>query len=162
MTTEPTDIIQLPDDDEDELPKGAGDEGTTSSTPRSFTRRVPSSRTPRVLPAPMPQEPGGSSQAGAISTALLSTTLPLVSTLPASGLAGQSQVLIPPTVSSTPVSNVFTLHHVPEDQAGASKGAMIQANLMMQHLKEVYEGSKLAYDASIALQANVRVSAIVS
>jgi hypothetical protein len=70
--------------------------------------------------------------------------------------------MIPPAASPTPASNVFVLHHVPEDQTGASKEAMIQTSLMIHHLKEVYEGSKLAYDASTALQANVRVSAIVS
>ena len=98
----------------------------------------------------------------AISTAPLSSAPPLVSTLPASGPAGQSQLLIPPTASSTPASTVFTLHHVPEDQDGASKEAMIQAGLVMDRLKVVYDTSKAAYDASSALQANVRVSGIVS
>jgi hypothetical protein len=39
---------------------------------------------------------------------------------------------------------------------------MIQAGQMMLRTKEAYEASKLAYDASSALQANVRVSGIVS
>ena len=65
-------------------------------------------------------------------------------------------------MSPTPSQNVSTLHHVLENQTGASKEAMIQANLMMQRLKEAYESSKLAYDASTTFQANVRVSANVS
>jgi hypothetical protein len=39
---------------------------------------------------------------------------------------------------------------------------MIQAEHMMRRTKEAYEASKMAYDASSALHANVRVSAIVS
>ena len=54
------------------------------------------------------------------------------------------------------------MHHVPEDQVGVAKEAMIQAGLMMDRLKVVYDTSKAAYDASYALQANVQVSGIVS
>ena len=38
----------------------------------------------------------------------------------------------------------------------------MQAEHMMQRTKEAYEASKLAYDASSALRANVQVSALVS
>ena len=38
----------------------------------------------------------------------------------------------------------------------------MQAEHMMQRTKEAYEASKLAYDASLALWANVQVSALVS
>ena len=54
------------------------------------------------------------------------------------------------------------MHHVLEDQVGVAKEAMIQAGLMMDRLKVVYDTSKAAYDASSALQANVRVSGIIS
>lgn len=50
---------------------------------------------------------------------------------------------------------LFGLYHVLEDQVRASKEAMIQVTLMTKRLKDVY-------DASLALVANVRVSAIVS
>jgi hypothetical protein len=63
---------------------------------------------------------------------------------------------------STPPTVVYPLYRVPEDQTGAAKEAMIQAEHMMRRTKEVYEASKMAYDASSALHANVRVSAIVS
>ena len=39
---------------------------------------------------------------------------------------------------------------------------MIEAEFMMLRTKEAYEASKLAYDASSALRANVQVSALVS
>jgi len=61
-----------------------------------------------------------------------------------------------------PSQTIFTLHRTPEDQTGAAKEAMIQAEFMMLRTKEAYEASKLAYDASSALRANVQVSALVS
>jgi hypothetical protein len=72
----------------------------------------------------------------------------------------QAPVLL--AVSPLPPQSTFSLYHVPEDQTGAAKEAMIQAEHMMRHTKEAYEASKLAYDASSALRANVRVSALVS
>ena len=54
------------------------------------------------------------------------------------------------------------MHHILEDQVGAAKEAMIQAGLMMDRLKVVFDTSKAAYDVSSALQTNVRVSGIAS
>ena len=72
------------------------------------------------------------------------------------------QVPVPPTASPLSSQTIFSLHRVPEDQTGAAKEAMMQAEHMMQRTKEAYEASKLAYDASSALRANVQVSALVS
>ena len=74
--------------------------------------------------------------------------------------ASQTPVLV--TASPAPSQTIFSLHRVLEDQTGAAKEAMIQAEHMMQWTKEAYEASKLAYDASSALRANVQVSALVS
>jgi hypothetical protein len=79
---------------------------------------------------------------------------------PPQALVSQAPVLL--AVSPLPPQSTFSLYHVPEDQTGAAKEAMIQAEHMMRHTKEAYEASKLAYDASSALRANVRVSALVS
>ena len=65
-------------------------------------------------------------------------------------------------MSLAPPSTPFALHHTPQDQVGAAKEAMIQAGLMMDRLKVVFDTSKAAYDTSSALQTNVRVSGIVS
>ena len=54
------------------------------------------------------------------------------------------------------------MHHIPEDQVGAAKEVMIQAGLMMERMKVVYENSNAAYDASSALETHVRVSTIIS
>jgi hypothetical protein len=82
-------------------------------------------------------------------------------------LAPASQVPIPEVSilqTTTPARSPipFSLHRIPEDQTGAAKEAMMQAEHMMQRTKEVYEASKLAYDVSTALRANVQVSALVS
>ena len=122
----------------------------------------PSGQMTHTLPEPALQEPGGSSRVGVSFAAPPSIAQPLVSTAQASVPTRRPQVLIPLAAPPTPASSAFTLHHVPEDQIGAGKEAMIQAGLMMQRLKEVYDANKSAYDASSALQANVRVSAIVS
>ena len=54
--------------------------------------------------------------------------------------------------------SLFTMHHVPEDQAGAAKEAIRQAGIMMEQLKTTQDASQAAYDASSALQRNVQVS----
>ena len=77
-------------------------------------------------------------------------------------LANPPQAPVSQVVSPLPPQTTFPLYLIPEDQTGAAKEAMIQAEHMMQHTKEAYEASKLAYDASSALRANVRVSALVS
>ncbi|KAE8778667.1 hypothetical protein D1007_48434 [Hordeum vulgare] len=54
--------------------------------------------------------------------------------------------------------SALTLQHILEDQTGAGKEAMIQAHQMMMQTKEANEASRLAYDASSTLHANVRKS----
>ncbi|KAE8797504.1 hypothetical protein D1007_27363 [Hordeum vulgare] len=56
----------------------------------------------------------------------------------------------------TPSTLAYSMQHVPEDQTGVAKEAMIQAELMMQQTREAYEASKLAYDAGSVLQANIQ------
>ena len=60
--------------------------------------------------------------------------------------------------ASVDPSSLFTVHHVPEDQVGATKEAIRQAGIMMEQVKVVREASQAAYDASSTLQSNVQVS----
>nr|XP_020181199.1 aspartic and glutamic acid-rich protein-like [Aegilops tauschii subsp. strangulata] len=83
---------------------------------------------------------------------------PAASTAQAPTPIAQLQVSAPPATSSIPTSPLFVTHHVPKDQVGAGKEAMIQAGLMMDQLKVVYDTSKAAYDASSSLQTNVHKS----
>ena len=144
-------IIELEDDEEPQ--RGAEGEAMLLEAPRVRTRRTSSRQTPR-----------GSTAATPLAlVASLSSAPPATSILVTSTLVGQSQA--PPAAPVTAPARstpAYPLYHVPEDQTGAAKEAMIQAGQMMLRTKEAYDASKLAYDASSALQANVRVSGIVS
>ena len=153
----PTNIIQLPDDDDEDVPlKNTGRRG------RTFSRRVPGARMPRSSSEPVVQQLNDPVRASVFFANSLSTDRPSASTAPASEPIAQVQASTPPTPSPVPSSLMFAMHPIPEDQVGASNEAMIQVSLMMDRLKVVYDTSKAAYDASSTLQANVRVSGIVS
>ena len=129
-------VIHVGDDDE-ELSWKDAEEGTVAPTaPQATIQRTPPSGVPQVPPAPVMTVPlgQGSSQAGAGSAAAPSTALASV---------------------PTPPVNIFSLYKVLEDQTGASKEAMIQAELMTHRLKEMCAAGKLAYDASVTLQENI-------
>ena len=130
-------IIDLPDDDE---------EPERSLTRKS--RRAPVSEALQSTPRaePVIQEIGDVNRGSVTFAEPLSSALPSSST---------SQAPVDPP-------SLFATHHVPEDQVGAAKEAILQAGLMMDRMKVVYETSKAAYDASSALQANFQVSGIVS
>ena len=59
---------------------------------------------------------------------------------------------------SGPTVPFFTTHHVLESQADAAAEAIRQTGIMMERVKVVHENSQAAYDASVALRANVQVS----
>lgn len=104
-------IIHVADDDEG-LPRRDTEKGTAAPTASQTTaQKTPPSKAPQVLPAPNVTAPlgQGSSQAGADPVAASSTAL---------------------ATAPTPPVNIFNLYRVPEDQTGASKEAMIQADLM--------------------------------
>ena len=136
-------VIHVGDDDEEPPQRDTEKKTPVPTAPQATTRKTLPSKAPQVPPAPdVTVPPGqGSSQVGAGSAAAPSTML---------------------TSAPTPPINIFSLYKVPEDQTGASKEAMIQAELMTQRLKEMCTASKLAYDDSAALQENVRVSTLVS
>ena len=83
----------------------------------------------------------GQAHRGAEIVIPLSTAPPAISTLVASVSSEQPQAPILPTVTSTPLTAVYPLYRVPEDQTGAAKEAMIQAEQMMRRTKEAYEVS---------------------
>ncbi|XP_044446533.1 uncharacterized protein [Triticum aestivum] len=149
----PMDIIQLPDDeDEDVPPKNVGRRG------RTLSKRVPGARTPRSASEPVVQQLNDPVRASISFANPLSTDQPSTSTAQAPDPIMQVQASTPPATPPIPTSLIFATHHVSEDQVGAAKEAMIQAGLMMDRLKVVYDTSKAAYDASSALQANARKS----
>ena len=136
-------VIHVGDDDDEPPQRDTEKETSVPTAPQATTRKMPPKEVPRAPPAPALTVPlgQGSSQAGGGPAAAPSTALASV---------------------PTPPVNIFNLYKVPEDQTGASKEAMIQAELMTQRLREMCAASKLAYDASAALQENIRVSTLVS
>ncbi|XBI66003.1 hypothetical protein VPH35_045690 [Triticum aestivum] len=124
----PPHVIDLPDDDDEVLLRARRD------------RRAPASKTPQTTPAPEAAVREGG------DTTRVSVTFaePLTSVRPSTSTAN------PPLL--------FATHHVPEDQVGAAKEAICQAGIMMEQVKVVREASQAAYDASSALQSNVKKS----
>ena len=59
-------------------------------------------------------------------------------------------------------TTMYTTRRIPEDQTGAAKEAMIQAELMTQQAKGAYDAIVSVYNNSVVLQENDRVSATVS
>jgi hypothetical protein len=135
VTAEPRNVIQIADDGEDELQRSVDPAAPSPTEPVSA---------PDLMTVELTNPPQAPVSQAPVSQAPVS----------------QAPVLL--TVSLLPLKSTFSLYRVPEDQTGAAKEAMIQAEHMMRHTKEAYEASKLAYDASSALRANVRVSALVS
>ncbi|XBI11375.1 hypothetical protein VPH35_138452 [Triticum aestivum] len=147
----PTNAIQLPDDDDDE----EAPQRNTGRRGRTLSRRVPASKVPRPASEPVVQQLEDPARATVSFADPVSTDQPSASTAQTSGPIVPPQAPAPSTTSSVPSSTPFALHHIPEDQVGDAKEAMIQASLMMDRLKVVYDTSKAAYDTSSALQANV-------
>ena len=55
-------------------------------------------------------------------------------------------------------SSLFAAYQTPDDPPSAAREALLQANLVMEQMKVVHEASQVAYNASTALQTNVKVS----
>ena len=56
------------------------------------------------------------------------------------------------------LSSLFAAYQTPDDPPSAAKEALLQVNLVMEQMKVVHEASQVAYNASTALQTNVKVS----
>ena len=127
-----------------------------------MSKRVPGARTPRSSFEHVVQQLNDPVRASVSFANPLSTDQPSASTAQAPEMIAQVQASSPPAPLPVPSSLMFAMHPVPEDQVGAAKEAMIQVGVMMDRLKVVYDNIKATYDASSTLQANVRVSGIVS
>ena len=133
LFTAPLNVIDLPDDDEDEPQRTLGRRNRKTSAGKTLQS------TP--VAEPVIQDAGDANQTS------VSFAIPLSSARPSSSAAQ--------TPANPP--SLFATHHVPEDQVGAAKEAIRQAGIMMEKMKMVREASQAAYDASSALQSNVQV-----
>lgn len=130
MYAEAPDVVQLDPEEEEEVPQ-------KETLPEQMLALPVTAHVNLAQAKANPSAEKGSPSAGAIQP---------------SGAPASMAPNPPPAPSS---DTLFGLYHVPEDQVGASKEAMIQVTVMTKRLKDVY-------GASSALEANVRVSAIVS
>ena len=126
-------VIDLPDDDEDEPQRPLGRRNRKTSAGKTLQS------TP--VAEPVIQDSGDANRTS------VSFAIPLSSAQPS---ASTAQAPVDP-------SSLFAVHHVPEDQVGAAKEAIRQAGIMMEQMKVVRGASQAAYDASSALQTNVQV-----
>ena len=83
----------------------------------------------------------------------------LVVEVPTGADLGMPQEL--PTMPGS--SNVeFNIQRLPEEQVGAAKGAMVQAELMAGEAKRAYDSVTSLYQRSLELRDDIRVSGLVS
>ena len=83
--------------------------------------------------------------------------IPLSTDCP-SGSAAQTSVAPIPTALP---SSLFTAYQTPDDPPAAAKEALLQLNLVMGQIKVVHEACQVAFNAGVALQANVQVSSFL-
>ena len=87
------------------------------------------------------------------------TETALVADEPTGAGLGMPQEL--PTMPGS--SNVeFNIQRLPEEQVGAAKGAMVQAELMAGEAKKAYDSIASLYQRSLELRDDIRVSGLVS
>ena len=67
----------------------------------------------------------------------------------------------PPTIPGSSGAE-FSIWRLPEEQVGASKGAMVQAELMAGESKRAYDSVAALYQRSLELRDDIRVSSLVS
>ena len=98
--------------------------------------------------------------ADVLPTEVLPPTEPaLVVEVPTGTDLGMPQEL--PTMPGS--SNVeFNIQRLPEEQVGAAKGAMVQAELMAGEAKRAYDSVASLYQRSLELRDDIRVSGLVS
>ena len=88
----------------------------------------------------------------------MSTDRPSGSTAQTSATLVQLHALDLVAASTALPSSLFTAHQTPDDSPSAAREALLQVNLVMDQMKVVHEASQVAYNVSIALQTNVKVS----
>ena len=131
----PSEVIHLEEDDQ----KGTG------QTLAPVLEAVPSAAAP-TMDAP-PTETMTSTEA-----------VPLAAEPTGAGLGMPKESPIVPGPSTVQ----YDPRHLPKDQVGAAKEAMVQVELMVGDAKGVYDSIASLYKRSLELREDIRVSALVS
>ena len=143
----PPNVIELPDDDEDVLPRPRKKKATAGKTSQS-----------EQAAEPVVQQLEDASKVSVTFADPVSSARPASSTAPELVSTIQLHASDLQAAASGPSVPFFATHHVPESQSDAAAEAIRQAGIMMERVKAVHESSQAAYDASVALRANVQVS----
>ena len=88
----------------------------------------------------------------------LTTDHPSGSTAPTPAALVQLHVSDPVAASAALAPSLFATYQTPDDSPSAAREALRQVNLVMEQVKVMHEASQVAYNASTALQTNVKVS----
>ena len=88
----------------------------------------------------------------------LMTDRPSGSTTPAPAAPVQLHASDPVAASAALEPSLFAAYQTPDDLPSAAREALRQVNLVMEQVKVMHEASQVAYNASTALQTNVKVS----
>ena len=64
----------------------------------------------------------------------------------------------PVDASTALAPSLFATYQTPDDSPSAAREALRQVNLVMEQVKVMHEANQVAYNASTALQTNIKVS----
>lgn len=150
----PRDIIELPDDEEEVPLRERRRRGRASSG------KTPEGQVPQSTPVlkTVVQRSGDPAQTNVTFANPLPTDRPSGSTTQISAAPVQLHASDPVAAPTALPSLLFTAYQTPDDSPSAAREALLQVNLVMEHMKVVHEASQVAYDASTTLQTNVKVS----
>ena len=88
----------------------------------------------------------------------LTIDLPSGSTAPTPAAPVQLHASDPVAAPIALAPSLFATYQTPDDSPSATREALRQVNLVMEQVKVMHEASQVAYNASTALQTNVKVS----
>ena len=145
----------LPDDDEEEVPLKESRRRGKGSSGRGLEVQVPQ-LTP-VLEAVV-ERSGDLVRTKVTFTDPLTIDHPSGSTALTPAAPVQLHASDPVAASIALAPSLFATYQTPDDSPSATREALRQVNLVMEQVKVMHEASHVAYNASTALQTNVRVS----
>ena len=134
----------LPDDEEEVPLRGR------RRRDKELSRKAPEAQVPQSTEMP------GTAVERSTDPARTNVTfaIPLSTDCPSGSAAQTSAAPIPTALPSS----LFTAYKISDDPPAAAKEALLQLNLVMGQIKVVHEACQVAFNAGVALQANVQVS----
>ena len=145
----------LPDDEEEEAPLQERRKRSGGSSRRRLEVQVPQS-TPAL--EAVVEHSGDPVQTNVTFANPSTTDRPLGLTSPTPAAPVQLHASDPAAASTALEPSLFAAYQTPDDSPSAAREALRQVNLVMEQVKVMHEASQVAYNASTALQTNVKVS----